>query len=61
MSRWKVWKHDCIKHGEGDGVPCRPRCDDPWQADDPAAVMGNTFATWAEALAWSDKWARRRA
>ena len=46
-ARWTIWKNEC--------EDCEPECDDHWQVDAPTGRLGNTFITWAEALAWVER------
>jgi len=50
--RWQIWKHDCFES------ECKPMCDDPWRVDAPIGYWGDTFTTWAEAMAHVDKYSR---
>lgn len=59
--RWVVWKHDCTRHGMVDANgerPCEPPCEEPWQVDANWPRQGDTFPTWAEAMAYVAKEAK---
>jgi hypothetical protein len=59
MSRAMVWKHDCVRDGQGENEPCDPPCDEPWQVDLDWPKRGAVFATFPEALAYADQEMRK--
>lgn len=46
-----IWKHDCVRHGQGYNEPCDPPCEEPWQVDAPYPY-GDTFRSHEAATAY---------
>lgn len=64
--KYYVWKHDCIKDGQSFGWPCIPRCDDPWNVEEPDFAPVDpgfkaTHPTHAEAITYATEQATRQA